>query len=489
MPSKPLQHLQNLKGRWLYVRRVPDAVKLYDNRHPLIREALGTADLREAKALRDERNLKNERLWNALRAFLNGENDVQKLHAAQVIASAMGLEIDQATDTLWKPPAVTARINESTDKLLDVVDQLHDWREGKPSATKLESMKATVGIAHRVIVPAPLHVSQLADVYCDEIKSHAWRRKSESQRKRAGTWPRRAAATFAYVVGDKPVLEVTRGDALRLQRHWNDKLGTLNPRTGEPYKADSADRCIGEMRVMLREYARWQGLYDYRNPFEGISFASPDFENEDDSGDGYPPGWLEQRFLQGEALAGLNHEARCVLFACMETGLRISECVNLLPAHILIDQPIPSILITDIRDGDDRREIKTRGSRREVPIVGVSLEAFRAYPEGWQDWRDRENNLGTAIGKFLRENGLIPTGPRDPRIPDGDQLKIRPMHSLRHSWKDRLRVAGGNEALIDYLGGWRRAGVEYGSGYPLGAKQDLLKSAAMPFDPAVLAHQ
>jgi integrase len=71
------------------------------------------------------------------------------------------------------------------------------------------------------------------------------------------------------------------------------------------------------------------------------------------------------------SLDGLNEDARFVLYVVAETGLRLSEVVNLQRHAIHLDCKTPYVEILP-----DGRRLKTEDSRREVPLVGVALAAI-----------------------------------------------------------------------------------------------------------------
>jgi hypothetical protein len=74
------------------------------------------------------------------------------------------------------------------------------------------------------------------------------------------------------------------------------------------------------------------------------------------------------------------------------------------------------------------RALKTKHSKRIIPLVGVSLEAFGAFPNGFPRYADNPT-LSATINKYLRENGLLETAEHF-------------LYSLRHSFEDRM-LAGG----------------------------------------------
>jgi hypothetical protein len=63
---------------------------------------------------------------------------------------------------------------------------------------------------------------------------------------------------------------------------------------------------------------------------------------------------------------------------------------------------------------------ETDSSERVIPLVGVSLDAFRAFPSDFPRYADNPS-LSDTINKFLRENELLET--------EGNSL-----YCLRHSF-------------------------------------------------------
>lgn len=63
------------------------------------------------------------------------------------------------------------------------------------------------------------------------------------------------------------------------------------------------------------------------------------------------------------------------------------------------------------------------------PLLGVSLEAMRAFPEGFPRYRESSVSLSATVNKFLRENSLM----------ESDDYTL---YSLRHSFEDRMLAAG-----------------------------------------------
>lgn len=458
------KHLKNRSGRWSYVRRVPEFAAKMDARAPVIREALGTDDLRQARYERDRRDRRNDRIWDAIRRLLEGRTSTEKFHSAQELEAALGLPPLPGHD-LHDPHVREVLI----DRIL--AGAAFCFGEGvRPTPQQLEEARPILETAAGRVMRPDLLMSELAAFYVDEVRAADLLRKSKTQCDNFARWPKLAASTFVEIVGDKPVVTINRADANKLRAHLQRKLAETNPKTGERYSSDAAGRCVGTLSRMLRAWADWHGTEDYRDPFAKITFKKSDRKRAPT-----PLEWIDSVLLHGEALQTLNREARGIFLILIETGLRLSEAANLRPEHIRLDAPVPHVRIEPVDDGTDVRELKTRAAVREVPLVGVGLEVAKAFPNGFPAYRGREAALSALLGKYLKDNELRP-----PTVG-----KLGPAHSLRHAWKDRLRDAGINEAMIDFLGGWRRSGVEYGTGFSLERKQEALLKIARPFDPAL----
>ena len=114
--------------------------------------------------------------------------------------------------------------------------------------------------------------------------------------------------------------------------------------------------------------------------------------------------FIQDRLFAKGALDGLNEDARPVLYVIADTGLRLSEVVNLQTNAIALDDTIPHVKILP-----DGRRLKIADSQREVPLVGAALAAMRERPNGFPRYRDKSSNLSATVNKYLAENNLRPT--------------------------------------------------------------------------------
>lgn len=165
--------------------------------------------------------------------------------------------------------------------------------------------------------------------------------------------------------------------------------------------------------------------------------------------------WIKDKLLAPGALAGLNPEAQAILLGMVNTGYRPSEGAQLTTAQIRLDGPVPHISIEPVV-----RALKTKHSKRIIPPVGVSLDAFKAFPNGFPRYADSPS-LTDTINKFLRENGLLETPNHS-------------LYSLRHAFEDRMLAAGIDERIRRELMGHALQRMRYGDGAALKHQQDVI---------------
>jgi integrase len=145
----------------------------------------------------------------------------------------------------------------------------------------------------------------------------------------------------------------------------------------------------------------------------------------------------------------------------VNTGYRPSEGAELRHEDIRLDAEIPHISING-----KYRKLKTRQSERIIPLVGVSLKAFRQCPEGFPRYRDSPS-LTAVINKHLRVHGLRETDKHT-------------LYGLRHSFEDRLLAAGVDERIRRDLMGHKLENRErYGAGARLEQLYDVLSGVAI----------
>ncbi len=169
---------------------------------------------------------------------------------------------------------------------------------------------------------------------------------------------------------------------------------------------------------------------------------------------------VQQRCLE------MDDEARWAVALVSDTGLRLSEALGLIKEDVILDGPVPHVVVRSY----PWRRLKTSASARKVPLVGAALwAAERAtassqstffFPRYCSLEGCKGNSASGALNKWLK-----------PMMPKGCVV-----HSFRHSFRDRLRAVQCPKDINDRLGGWSVAGVgeSYGEGYPLQVLADWM---------------
>jgi integrase len=421
-------------GTWHFVRRVPTEFAPFDSRgiirHSTKVRISDDRNGRRAASVAEKLNRELESHWRALVGSAFGDQ-TSRYELARQQVRALGFDMLEMPQLLALPPERTVERVEAL-----AAKGLHD----DPAACA-----AVLGTVKKPVLPLSRLQQEHEALVGDELKG-----MSPEQLRIWRNTRIRAAKQFIEIVGDKPVTEITEADGLEYVDWWRARVVS-----GES-NAKTANRDIGQLSRMLKD-VRIRRRYKYPDIFRDLRLRGETeksripFEND----------FISTHFLGGR-LDGLNDEARMVLFVMIETGLRPSEIVNLREHSIHLDAPIPYVEILP-----DGRQLKTEDSKREIPLVGVALEAMKLKPQGFARYRDRSSSMSGALNKYLKENGLRPTSDHT-------------VYSLRHSFKDRLVAVEAPDSLIDSLMGHRSGKPKYGKGPTLELKLKFLERIAFP---------
>lgn len=330
------QYLNNRKGTWYYVRRVPDSASGFDQR-TFSRASLRTKSLEVARTRRDAMAEADDLYWASLieRCGSGSNSALDRYRAAQKRAYARGY--------IYTPVSELAE-SSSLDELFDRVMAV---RQAPPKAEE-KTAEALLGAVEKVAIP----ISEALEVYCNEMAISDLLGKSEEQK---ASWKKvkmRAVNNFIARVGDLPMNEITRKHAQSFYQWWGERL---KPNSGKPgLSPSSANRDLGNLRVLYRSYWTYEGEIEISNPFDKLGFAKkqykdiPAFSNE----------WVNSRILVRGAFGRLNQQAQLIVYTLIETGCRPSEIANLLAENIILDHEVPHLKIRSRED----RQLKSRSS-------------------------------------------------------------------------------------------------------------------------------
>ena len=299
-------------------------------------------------------------------------------------------------------------------------------------------------------VPAPsLTLEKALDLYWGLAREKTLG-KSEDQIRRWKNPRVKAVRNFVEIVGNKPIEAITRDDMLDFRQHWLERIeaGEVTP--------NSANKDLIHLGDVLKTVNTMKRL-GLTLPLGELSFR----EGETRTRPPFSPEWIKTRILAPGALSGLNEEARGLLLGMVNTGYRPSEGAGLTAKTIRLDAAVPHIAIEP-----EGRQLKSAYARRVIPLTGVSLEAFKAFPEGFPRYRESSAGLSATVNKYLKSNGLLET-------------PAHSFYSLRHAFEDRMLAAGIDDRIRRDLFGHRLDRERYGKGASLDHVARLVREIAL----------
>jgi integrase len=322
-------------------------------------------------------------------------------------------------------------------------------RSAKSIAQRLEDYWLSLRLA-KIDIPAlhlvrdkPVFPSQSSSMALMEALDLYVRLKGVNKDKIFRRGAERNIQSAVDVLGNRPLDEYSSSDAAGY-RDYLLKRGLTT---------SSVRRNFATIRSIINLAIQEQGL-DCRNAFSKVFL--PDL---DDAKKRKPIPIDVIRTIQKECMS-IDDEARWLVALISDTGMRLSEAAGLHVDDIQLDCEIPHI---DLKP-HPWRSLKTKGSQRQIPLVGASLWAAKrvkqtsttspyAFPKYTSAKGTNANSASAAINKWLK-----------PRVPEGCVV-----HSFRHSLRDRLRAVQCPSDMIDQIGGWATAGIgnSYGEGYGL----------------------
>jgi integrase len=260
---------------------------------------------------------------------------------------------------------------------------------------------------------------------------------------------KRAVEILIEQRGNKALWDLTREDAIAFVEWWEDRI------VADGINVGTANKNLSHISGMIKAVNKRLRL-GLDNVFSGLRLEG----GRDGKRPPFPVEFIRNTILADGALADLNDEARDIAYVVMETGARPSEIVNLTKQRIVLDADIPYIRVEA-----DGRLLKTDHSERDIPLVGLALEAMRRHPNGFPRYLDKGSNLSATLMKHFKAHKLLPTPKHS-------------IYSFRHSFKDRLKAVETPEELIDELMGHKIGKPKYGDGYGLKQKQKYLRAIA-----------
>ena len=417
------------RGRiWQFRRAVPGELAVLDPRRA-IRVTTGTCDRSKAALVAAKINTALEEYWRGLLS----SSDVCTA-TAQATSFTDAVAEARAHNLTYRPAAEIAE-----QPLADIVARVKIF--DRPAAPPTRNMIAAVlGGASK----PTLRLSGLFEVYNGLVTDRTLG-KSDNQRRKWTATRERAVANLIAMIGDKPIADITRDDALDFKEWWVKRI------RDEGYDQTSANKDLGALTKMMRTINdAWR--LNLALPFAGIRVADEKHRPRI----AYEAEYVRSHILPGDRLPKLNPEARAALQIVAATGMRPREVLGLTRSRIVLDAAIPHLQVRP-----EQRQLKTDHSARDMPLLGIALTVMTAFSEGFPRYRDAPDVFSATANKALGAAGLRPT----PR---------HTVYSLRHTFKDRLIALEVPQRIQDELMGHALHEIAYGSGSSLRQRADWL---------------
>ena len=247
-----------------------------------------------------------------------------------------------------------------------------------------------------------------------------------------------ALGSLFEVAGDRDVRSYTREDARALLVHLKStgiKTSTIRKRLA----------CVGA----IINYAYHEFEVEKRNPFSKMIIVG---EGQDATKRGT---FTTDQLIDGYDQAFASKSNIQLLFPILgETGCRLAEIVGLRVEDIDWEAKL-----VNIRPNTKRR-LKTSGSERIIPLNTTAFLALeKAAQMTTSEW---------LFPRYIKENGCYATHASNALAKWTKRRWGMTAHSLRHTFRDRLRAVEAPLEAIDQLGGWssvKTIGSSYGRGY------------------------
>ncbi|ARO87958.1 integrase [Nitrosospira lacus] len=426
---------------YYYQRKIPlDLIERYGGTQ-LIKVNLKTADLKQVAKQVGALNKQYESIWASLR--VNHSLKPLGIHQAAIkLLSQYGLK-----------PQPASNEEPNLDQFIDALQQKHEgyvqddygnWQEVPPEdfldPVSLEALRL-------INEGSTFRLSDALKVYLDGHK-----KKND---KKFRVYVSRVWDRLIAILGDKDFEQVTRADA----NGFVAKGIAEGSKTTTVERQVSAIRAVFNVVIIEREIAKV-------NPFLSLRIASLGEDSK-------VRGTFDSNQLATliRECKNKDDDVRWLLALQIDLGCRLAETTGLALSDLHLNESVPYVSFRP----HPWRSLKTASSKRNIPLVGVSLWAAQrvvqsakkgqlyAFPRYTSETECKANNSSATLNKWIGSLGIDKT-----------------THELRHTMRDRLRHAHAPKPIQDAVGGWGRedVGDTYGLGYGLVHLKEWLDKVA-----------
>jgi integrase len=319
--------------------------------------------------------------------------------------------------------------------------------QGEPeiyySAQPEDYLEATEVEALRLLNEEPkFRLSDALQIY---FQGHKNKNKKKFRMDSERVWGR-----LIEIIGDKELEQVSRADANEF----------VSRGLAEGVRTTTIDRHISILRAIFN-VAKVEREIGKPNPF--LRLRIPALGEDSKTRE---PFNNDQLVTLIQECKKSDDDMRWLLGLQIDLGCRIAEAAGLALEDLHLEDSTPYVSIRP----HPWRGLKTKASKRNVPLVGVSLWAAQrivqtaqpgqtyAFPRYTDKNECKATHASNTLNKWIESRlGVKKT-----------------THEFRHTIRDRLRNAGAPRDIQSAVGGWGK--VDIGDNYGEGYERELLKT-------------
>jgi len=420
----PVTTLVLNKGRWYVQCTIPEDLRSAFKGRKQIRLSTGTTDKKLAQSLEHDKTTEIYQKFDSM-------TDGQAVEAYTGLVGILGAGVAEISED----PRTFDQSQREALKALVLAAQLQTDQEDPEEGMALEARGVSAKAAYDHLVDVAGDSMSASEAGKEYLSLETFGR--DKTRQEAGT----ALDDFVQYAGDVPISEIRKV----LAYEWAEHLGQSYFNKTVKKKVGHVSRCL-----TFSEQKGWLEI----NPWQGLSLKRYGKKSE-----GWKP--LSNDDLSELFKLDLPDHIRLLLSILLTTGMRLDEAALLEWSDLKEDDGIHYIDLTT-----KAGLIKNIGSARKVPIHSSIKHLLlpitskgQVFPQFRRDKDGKaQNSASKACMKHIR------------RVTD-DPKKVT--HSLRGTFKDKLRDAGVPKELNDFLTGHGSGDVAggYGAGPSLRFRQ------------------
>ena len=428
-------------GLYYYRRRIPDDLRIHYENKEFYVQSLKTKVLSKAESASLKKTQQLDILWSYFRNPHDKSIPRTLRDRATALLSEFGLKPGEGGKVLDK-------IDEG--HYFTAIDLLDEVLSSKLDGVRHEGKLETEETA--LISEAFTQLNSGKEWYWEDAITLHHRMNGEGKSKSDTNHIERPIRRLLAVIGDKPLSEYTREDANQF-RDWlyDDEDEVLKK---SPLSTSSVKRSMDSVNSVFN-LANQEEMLGLSNPFSNLRYR----KQEPLTRPSITPEYIKT--IQ-KLCVQYDDDIRWLIALISDTGLRLGEAAGLERKHVELYAYIPHLIIEET----DSRRLKTKTSKRRVPLVGMALwAAERAlkssmnsnssflFPRYNKQASTNSNSASNGLNKWMKEH-----------IPPQYVL-----HSFRHAMRDRLREVECPSDVMDEIGGWSKSNVgqTYGKGSSL----------------------